>query len=583
MKEHQEKAEVTSQSPRGQYSRVSRLEGTTAKVHPAKEARERLRLPKEETASNTVEKSVEKKPQKEHKVKKKRKVTAPEPQKVASRKQPGTNRLMTSKRVPVLRRHRLFLAICSFFLALLTVSMPYMTNLANGFQSQSLYTGYLFANGSLPYTDVFSTGGFFYYAIIALSYVLGSSVWLIFVHFVAFYMAGFYLYKIVAHMTGRRDAAVSLALIYYLLNLGLGFGGLYPIQWAMPLVLLGIWFLTKYFSGMTKDEAFILYGFVSVFAFMIEPRTAIFWVVSFVGILVYNIANHHFARGFYQLLAIIFGAILVFYTAAYFILNLQILGNYVYQAGSYLLGNFAIGSGNVFLTLVYQLFVAAASGLLIGCFALSKRSAYTARDRVIKVILLLTVALSLVMVLLVQTFQVYDLLLILPYSLVLAAVMVTNTDEVNEETMSGHESAFATYLAKHFYLPYLVVIIGILCPLISGVLQIATVKERTDLASFVAKNTSQSDAIYVWDNSATIYLASQRKAASQIILPTVNAASETNQKLLSDDLLQNNAKYVIVNNNQKLPSAVSTDLTSNYDIITVDNVSHFTVYQKKTS
>ena len=149
--------------------------------------------------------------------------------------------------------------------------------------------------------------------------------------------------------------------------------------------------------------------------------------------------------------------------------------------------------------------------------------------------------------------------------------------------MTGHESAFSTFLAKHFYLPYLVVLLGVLCPLVTGVLQIATVKERTTVSSFVAKNTSESESIYVWDNSAVIYLRSQRKAASQIVLPSVNAASEKNQKLLSDELLQNNAKYVVVNNSQKLPSAVSTDLMSNYDMVSVDNVSHFTVYQKKAS
>ncbi|WP_230937558.1 hypothetical protein [Streptococcus gallolyticus] len=53
----------------------------------------------------------------------------------------------------------------------------------------------------------------------------------------------------------------------------LGFGGLYPIQFAMPFVMVSLWFLTKYFADIIKDEAFILYGFAGAAAMLLEPRT----------------------------------------------------------------------------------------------------------------------------------------------------------------------------------------------------------------------------------------------------------------------------------------------------------------------
>lgn len=48
-------------------------------------------------------------------------------------------------------------------------------------------------------------------------------------------------------------------------------------------------------------------------------------------IFVYNLVNKHFARGFYQVLCIIFGNILVLYLCLYFILNLQITSDYINQ------------------------------------------------------------------------------------------------------------------------------------------------------------------------------------------------------------------------------------------------------------
>ena len=75
----------------------------------------------------------------------------------------------------------------------------------------------------------------------------------------------------------------------------------------MPFVLGAIFFLTRYFAGHSRDEAFILYGFAGTAGALFEARTLIFWILSLVTIFVYNLVNKHFARGFYQVLCIIFG------------------------------------------------------------------------------------------------------------------------------------------------------------------------------------------------------------------------------------------------------------------------------------
>lgn len=72
----------------------------------------------------------------------------------------------------------------------------------------------------------------------------------------------------------------------------------FTYQFAMPFVLGAIFFLTRYFAGHSRDEAFILYGFAGTAGALFEARTLIFWILSLVTIFVYNLVNKHFARGF---------------------------------------------------------------------------------------------------------------------------------------------------------------------------------------------------------------------------------------------------------------------------------------------
>ena len=53
-------------------------------------------------------------------------------------------------------------------------------------QSQNLYIAKMFANGSLPYSDFFATGGFFYYLLVSLAFRLGSTLWLIPIQFLTY-------------------------------------------------------------------------------------------------------------------------------------------------------------------------------------------------------------------------------------------------------------------------------------------------------------------------------------------------------------------------------------------------------------
>ena len=477
-------------------------------------------------------------------------------------------------RVP--RSHRFYLLLLSLVVSLCSIALPFFTGYANGWQSENLYTGVMMVRGQLPYSDVFATGGFFYFLLILVSDLLGSLLWLIPFQLVFFYVAGVYFYKIVYYLSARRDVTLAFAFIFYLLNLVLGFGGLYPSQFGMPFVLIGIWFLLRYFAGLVKDEAFILYGFISAFALLFDPQSVVFWLLSFVTIGIYNLSHKHFARGFYQLLCIIFGTLLIIYTAGYFIFNLQILSPYIKQAFIYPFTSPAMGSDNVILAFVLQLVVALGSGLLYGLFGTFKRK----DNKVGAILLALTTIVYLVLALLSSDYCLYHLLPLTMYGLILTAANFRDRSRRRAKN-AGMSEVIATYIKRGFYLPALLVIIALGHLGYRVVTMTSLNHERSLTASYVAKKTSSDDTIYVWDKVAGIYTDSKLKTGSQFALPTINTHNKTNHKNLVDSLLEADSAYIVVNKSMTLPASISSMLKKEYKTVSISGVKSFTVYQKK--
>ena len=62
----------------------------------------------------------------------------------------------------------------------------------------------------------------------------------------------------------------------------------------------------------------------------------------------------------------------------------------------------------------------------------------------------------------------------------------------------------------------------------------------------------------------------------------VNTAKQSNRKALEDELLQNEATYVAVNEKSKqFPSVLKQNFSNNYKVVSLKNSSDFTVYQRK--
>ena len=487
-------------------------------------------------------------------------------------------------------KHKGHILILSLILSIFSISVPCFTDFANNIQSQNLYIAKMFANGSLPYSDFFATGGFFYYLLVSLAFRLGSTLWLIPIQFLTYYLSGSYLYKTVMHMTNKKEIATLISIIFYVTNGTLGFGGLCPIQFAMPFVLGAIFFLTRYFAGHSRDEAFILYGFAGTAGALFEARTLIFWILSLVTIFVYNLVNKHFARGFYQVLCIIFGNILVLYLCLYFILNLQITSDYINQVLVYNFTQLAIEKNDFLLTLAYQSFAVIGSGLLIGALTTSNHLLGDAKDKSIKWVLLLSFIFTVVYSLFSQSFGLYSILNIVPYGLVLTALSLDDAIKKRAERTShrrrnGNQihtlKVFGIFLSRNYFLPIAVFAFAFAMPIIMFLFNLGNNTERSTVANYLAKNTKKDETIYVYDSSAKIYLESSRKAASQFVLPELNTAKSSHQKALSDTIIQDSAQYIVVQQDTQLPSDVKSTLSKNYKKAPVKGVERYTVYVLK--
>ena len=503
-----------------------------------------------------------------------------------------SNSSQTEKKskISIPRKHKGHILILSLILSIFSISVPYFTDFSNNIQSQNLYIAKMFANGSLPYSDFFATGGFFYYFLVSLAFRLGSTLWLIPIQTLTYYLSGTYLYKTVMHMTSNKEIATLISIIFYVTNGTLGFGGLYPIQFAMPFVLGAIFFLTRYFAGHSRDEAFILYGFAGTAGALFEARTLIFWILSLVTIFIYNLVNKHFARGFYQVLCIIFGNILVLYLCLYFILNLQITSDYVNQVLVYNFTQLTVEKNNFLLTLAYQSFAVIGSGLLIGALTTSNHLMGYAKDKSIKWVLLLSFIFTVVYSLFSQSFGLYSILNIVPYGLVLTALSLDDAIKKRAKRTSHRRrnanqihtlKVFGIFLSRNYFLPIIVFAFAFAMPIIMFLFNLGNNAERSTVANYLAKNTKKDETIYVYDSSAKIYLKSNRKSASPFVLPELNTAKPSHQKALLDTLIQDSAQYIVVQQDTQLPSEVKSTLSKNYKKAPVKGVEQYTVYVLK--
>ncbi|HEM6138456.1 TPA: quinol oxidase [Streptococcus suis] len=457
--------------------------------------------------------------------------------------------------------------IWSLVLSLVSVANPYLTFLATNLQTQNLYAGMAMMSGQHPYGDFFATNGILFYLMSLIGHIGGSFIVFGFLQFIALVIAGVYFYKIMVYFSQSERLATSSSHWFYIFIASLGFGGLYAEVFVLPFVLASLWFLVRYFANAVGDEAFILYGIEAALAFLIYPQSLLLWLLAGFILFVFNTQQRQMARGFYQLLASIFGLLLILYSVGYYAFEAEILGTAIQQTLIYNLRLEFLPTEGVTTLAMFSAFLLF-SGFLKNIFQ-TLLSIGRGGNNYFKVLILLIFLTQSIFIIGTPNFQWSQLLLLLPFGFIMAVLPMQDSSEEDKED---------GYLGRQFFLP-VVVALGIVIQLAyTYLVQGDLLAERIDIAQYIRENSDSNDKIFTWDNSASIYLSSRRLSSASIVATEPFLITDENQRSLIFDLNRNEASFIVVNKGIPLSDELASNLELQYK--QVKSYDHFVIYQK---
>lgn len=484
-------------------------------------------------------------------------------------------------------KHRIAIIFASLLVTATTIVIPFLEHFTTNVQSFHLYTGQMLWKGQLPYSDIFSTAGFLYYILVGTSFALGSQLWLLGIQFFALYFSGLYFYRLVHYYSQDKTISLISSVFFYLANLGLGFGGLYPIQWATPFVLIGTWFLIQYIDNNRKDEHFIVHGACIALSLLIEPRTLIFWLITFIGISIHNLKQKLWARGFYQNLATIFGLILIFYIAGYFIFNMELLLPYLSQTLVSNLTTIYWGNSIWWQSILIQLGLSLFSGILIGILGFIKYGHQNDQHLLPKLVILITSITYLTSAMFSKIWNGHFLLFALPFGLILTSISIQKYKEEKESVTNSHRrqedmpNFFSLFLMSHLGGPIVLALIGIGLPVYTYYQNQDLHKERQVVINYINDHTTEEDELIIFDDNAKIYTESQRFSATRYPLTNLYLANAKNKSDFKDEILENQASLVIVSEKEKISDEIKRNVENYYLEVTPDSLKQFKIYSLK--
>lgn len=462
-------------------------------------------------------------------------------------------------------------------LSLLSVANPFLTSFASNMQSQDLYAGLAMHAGQNPYGQFFGTSGVLYYLLVYVGSAFGTTIGLVLLQWLVLFVAGVYFYKLCSYVSQSSRVALRLQNWFYLFILALNLGGIQASLFALPFILASLWFVLRYLEGATRDEGFILYGIYAAIAFMIYPKSVLLWVVSALVLTVYNIAQRKKARGFYQALATLFGFLLIVYSVGYYTFVEQVLGAAIEQTFLYEFSlNFSSSSlvwvlAQVFLFLVLSGFLKNFFNLLL--------SMKQGRFGAFKSIVIITFAFQLLFLIANGHFELSHLVILLPYGFIMGLLSLSSV--ARDEELLAKKMARYSYLQSHFYLPLLAVLLLLVVkPTSTYFIDGDVMKDRQEVARYIKEHSQKSEEIYAWDDSAQIYLQSERLSAGEILTASPYLDTKKNKDSLAFDLNKNKARYIVVNNQLLLLEPIKSNLEKNYEEVDLE-LSQLTVYEKK--
>ncbi|MEY8463504.1 hypothetical protein [Streptococcus merionis] len=469
----------------------------------------------------------------------------------------------------------------SALMAVFSVTNPLLMRFADSLQSQNLYAGAAMVANHIPYLDFFGTDGLIFYLLTMLGNFLGSPWLLMGIQFVFTIWSGALFYRIIWFLTYHEGISRQILLAFYLGLACLGWGGLYASLFALPFVLNGLSFMLRYLSGNTRDEGFILFGLNGALAFLIDPKSILLWLMSFVFLTVVNWRWKRKARGFYQFLATALGFLLIVYLAGYYTVLYQNIGAAIEQTFLYPLTTLGLSLKTSFLPLMIAAGLVLVTGLLTS-LVYGVMAIVASDNKPIPIFLYLLFLTTAILAVLETPFSVSNLIPLLPHGLLLTGLYMASTIKVlpsDDDEFTDYTEP-KSYVALNGFLPILALLYLVAYPAWLWVSQARVQEERLLVAQHIAANTGEDEKIYAWDNSALVYLESGRWASAAYITPDTYLVDEDKRSDLNLALGYDRASYVVVNQNQPMLDSFANHLAKSYEEIDL-NLHEFKVYRLK--
>ena len=472
--------------------------------------------------------------------------------------------------------------IWSTLVVLVSVVLPFLLGLTSPEQAQDFYIGWAMHQGGDIYTDYFGTSGLLYYF---LQYLSKGSILFAAFTWLALVGAGIFLFRSTYTLTEENKQSQQVLTIFYLLAGGLSFGGGYATILALPFLFYALSLVTRYLVEYNHDKGFLRIGMSLALAFFFAPLVAVLYtLVLLLALLAFNIGRGYLARGFYQFLAVSLGFSLFFYPIGYYTVYKGSFGSAISQI-LYPIDSLNFMSNPVLLEnlLFYGLLTIGLGGLrlvLTGLFQ-SKPSKQYVLSIFASVAILLLACLAIFST---EPIHGSRLAEFLPFlSILLLTHIRTGRLEGTNRRRRYEEvpSVWAIFLKGNAYLSILALAYLFLAPLVARyVLHSEQYQERARMESTVKRQTQTSDRIYVWDDSASAYQASERLAASSLLTPKLYTGLSENRTKLVNDLRYNQPKVIVVNTKTALWTEVEQLLAESYQPVQSD-FKDFKLYKLK--
>ncbi|HGE2951646.1 TPA: hypothetical protein ACGJ3E_000098 [Streptococcus pneumoniae] len=343
----------------------------------------------------------------------------------------------------------------------------------------------------------------------------------------------------------------------------------------------------KIYSNYYGSQGLLYYllTYVSQGGFFFAPLSSLLFIaVVSLGLLVFNLGHRRFAHGFYQFLAVALGFSLVFYPTAYYSAATGSFGDAIsgirYPIDSIRFDFTSKILENMFFYGLLSLGLGFVVCIFLGLFQSKPFKLY-----VISVPASLVVILGLILLFFSQEpLHASYLMVVFPVFLLLLVTNIKSQQRGRSARRSRREtpvSLWSRFFKGNLYLLVFGFVYLLSVPfLMKFVLYPVPYQERNRLADLVKEETNTEDAIYAWDDTATLYRKSERLSPSAILSPLHYTATEENRNKLLNDLKEKQPKVIVVNDKVEVWSEVETLLKENYQQVKTD-YSEFKVYKIK--